>query len=96
MNGDKVVWGKTRNIVSYYELSTKWQAEARSNSNDYEDTNYLEPLASQNPTKHVLWDLSECMRVDDPNMDGVISISNNSAMAVKLSDCGTVAIIWFL
>ena len=95
-DGDKIIWGTERHIINYHELSPAWQAEARSNSDDYENISYLEPRKDHNPKEHILWDLSECMRVDDPNMDGVIGISNNSAMAVKLSADGDVAWVWFL
>ena len=86
----------TREIVNYYELPEAWQTEARSNNDDYEDISYLMPEEDKNPKEHILWDLSECMRVENDEYDGVIGISNNSAMAVKLSDCGTEATTWFL
>ena len=94
-DGDNWIYGRTRHVVNFFELSPEWQEVAISNNDtDYEDISYLEPLKSHNPRKHILWDLSECMRVDDPHMDGVIGISNNSALAVKLSDCGEIATIW--
>ena len=93
-DGDKWIYGQTRNIVAFWELSPEWQEEAKRNSDDYEDISYLGPLKSHKPNRHILWDLSECMRVNDPHMDGVIGISNNSALAVKLSDCGEIATIW--
>ena len=95
-DGDKWIYGRTRNIISFWELPPEWQEEAKRNSDDYEDISYLEPLASHNPRKHVLWDLSECIQTNDPHMDGVIGISNNSALAVKLSSCDEVAIVWFI
>ncbi len=85
-----------RNIISYDELSEDWQKEARSNSEDFAEISYLEPTTIAVPGKHILWDLSECMRVENQDYDGVIGISNNSALAVKLSDYGEVAEIWFL
>ena len=92
-----------RNIVQFCELSTEWQAEALSNLDDEAySASYFEPLDSCDPEKHVLWDLNECMSTNHPydghfhRIDGVIGISNNSAMAVKLSNCGTQAVTWFL
>jgi len=87
-----------RNVVSFYELSPEWQIEARSNLDDYaEEYSYFEPLDNDIPSKHILWDLSECMRVPKgERYNGVIGISNNSAMAVKMSDCGTQAVTWYL
>lgn len=87
----------TRELVSFYELSEAWQAEARSNlDEEAEETSYLMPEEDQEPGNHVLWDLSTCMRVEHQEYDGVIGISNNSALAVKLSDCGTEATCWYL
>ena len=91
-----------RNIVSFYELSENWQAEAVRNLDDYAyKASYFEPLDDTNPTEHVLWDLEECI-LHNPydghfhRIDGVIAISNNSAMAVKLSDDGTQAVTWYM
>lgn len=78
-----------RNLVSYFDLSEAWQAEARSNNDDYEGPMYIEPLAHHVPETHYLLDLSECMRCDNPNFDGIITISNNSGIGVKLIDAHT-------
>ena len=88
-----------RNIVSFYELSDEWQTEALGNLDDLAyDASYFEPLDTCVPGEHILWDLTECRVASLPNQryDGVISISNNSAMAVKLSNCTTQAVTWFL
>lgn len=79
-----------RNVVNYYELPEDWQKEAVRNLDDMaEESSYLEPLEDNNPTDHILWDLSECMPLD-PNQhggyNGVIGISNNSAMLLKFDD----------
>ena len=88
---------ETRNIVSFWELSEAWQKEARDNNNEQaEEIWYIEPRENQTPRKHVLHDLSTCMRVDDPRFDGVIGVSNNAAIGVKLSDCGDTAEITHL
>jgi len=85
------------NVISFHELSPQWKAEAISNLDDQaEEAWYFEPDEGQTPAKHILWDLTQCMRVDDPTMDGIIGISNGSAMAVKFSDCGEIAETWFL
>ena len=87
----------TREIVSYWELPEEWQKEAKSNlDSQAEDSSFLMPLDSQNPKEHILWDLSECMRTESDEMDGVIPISNNSALAVKISEEGTKATCWYL
>lgn len=103
--GGSTVWlyqypveSKERQLINFWELSEEWQAEAVSNHSSVEDAEqvtYFEPEDDQNPTDHILWDLSECMRVDGQPFDGVIGISNNSAMAVKLIDDET-ARTWFL
>jgi len=88
---------KARPVVHYCDLSEAWQAVADSNLDDLaEETLYLEPEETDDPEKHILWDMSECMRVASGEMDGVIGISNNSSMAVKLSDCGETAYTWIL
>jgi len=87
----------TRNIVSFFELSDEWQREAISNLDDQaEDASYLEPMDGQTPDKNPLYDLTECMRVDGEEYHGVIGISNNTALAVKLSDDGTQAEVWYI
>lgn len=87
----------TREIVDFQMLSKEWQKEARSNLGDEaENAQYLRPKDDQIPSEHILWDLTECMLSEDPEIDGVISISNNSALAVKLSDDGDQATCWFL
>ncbi len=86
-----------RQIVSYFELPEEWRKEADSNLDECaEESQYFMPEDDDDPAKHILWDLSECMRVDHEEYDGIIGISNNSAMAVKLSDCGDGATTWML
>lgn len=82
-----------RVIVSYLELSKEWRAEARRNLGGLaQETMYFEPLPDTNPVEHVLWDLSTAMRQTGVHKgfeyNAVIGISNNSAMLVRLSDCG--------
>ena len=83
------------NIISYYELSEEWKAEARSNLDEYAEENYyLEPTCEYDPNI-VLWDLSEAMR-QTGNHEGfaynaVITISNNSAMLLNISEDGEEA-----
>ena len=91
----------TYNILNFHELPEKWQEEAKSNLGEYaEETLYLEPDDDSNPSKHILWDLSECMRQTGNHngfeYDAVIGISNNSAMLLKLSDDGSSATIKFV
>ena len=88
---------QTRKIVNFFELSIEWQEEARSNLDKYaEEASYLEPLEGHTPIKHILWDLHECMPVKDQEYNAIISISNNSAMALLIDDTFEEAIIWFL
>ena len=88
---------ETRNLINFYELSEVWQAEARRNNDEHaEDEIYIEPKENQNPSEHALQDLSNCMRVDDSRFDGVIGVSNNSAIGVKLLDGDEQAILTYL
>jgi len=81
---------ETANIISFYELSEEWQAEAISNLDEYaQENHYLEPDCEYDPDI-VLWDLSECMRASDMHegfeYNGTIGISNNSAMLLNIDD----------
>lgn len=74
-----------RNIISFWELSDEWQKEAVSNLNENAwDAKYLEPSDDAEPEIHILWDLTECMTcegiTEDFEYNGLITISNNSAM----------------
>jgi hypothetical protein len=78
------------NIISFYELSEEWQAEAKSNLDEYaEENHYLEPTCEYDPDI-VLWDLNECMPHhgchEDFDHNAVITISNNSAMLLNIED----------
>ena len=82
-----------RAIINFYELSEVWQAEAKSNLDEYaEETMYLEPEEGLNPVDHVLWDLNECMVASGTyegfEYNATIGISNNSAMLLNVSDDG--------
>jgi len=86
----------TRNIISFYELDEKWQAEAVDNlGGSAEDCQFLEPDKNHVPEVHILWDLSECM-INKGNFEGfeyncTIGLTNNSGMLLNISDCGEVA-----
>ena len=74
-----------RSIVTYYDLSPEWQAEARSNLDDQaEDQLYIEPLDHQTPGKHYLLDFSECIRTGNDGYDGGWQVSNNSSISIKI------------
>ena len=88
-------------IVSYWELSEEWQAEADSNLDEYEkDARYLEPSENTTPEKHVLFDLNEAMRVEGFHegfeYNASIGISNNTAMLLNVSDDGESATFLFV
>ena len=90
-----------RSIISFYELSEEWQAEAKSNLDEYaEETMYLEPGEGLNPQEHVLWDLNEAMRGSGIHegfkYNATIGISNNSAMLLNIDDSGEEAEIKFV
>ena len=85
-----------RALINYSELSPEWQAAARDNDDDYLDQTYIEPLNHTNATDHVLFDLSECMRTDHPDYDGIIGVSNNSAIGVNVSPCGDACNITYI
>jgi len=76
-----------RPLVSFYELSDEWQTEALSNLGEFARENYfIEPEEGQTPEEHILWDLSEAMRISEGIFNAVISISNNSAMLLSVDD----------
>ena len=88
-------------IINFYELSEAWQAEAKSNLDEFaEEAMYLEPRDDSNPTEHVLWDLHECMRASGEHngfkYNATIGISNNSAKLLNVNDSGDEAEIMFV
>ena len=90
-----------RSIISFYELSEAWQAEAKSNLDEYaEEAIYLEPEEGLNPQDHILWDLNEAMRGSGIHegfkYNATIGISNNSAMLLNIDDNGEEAEIKFV
>ena len=90
-----------RAIINFYELSEEWQAEAKSNLDEYaEEAMYLEPEEGLNPQDHVLWDLNEAMRGSGTHegfkYNATIGISNNSAMLLNVDDNGEEAEIKFV
>lgn len=90
----------TRNIVTYYDLSEEWQAEAKSNLDDLaEETMFLEPVCDYDPNK-ILWDLADCMphkgNYEGFEYNAVINISNNSSMLLFIDDNFESANIMFI
>ena len=90
-----------RSSISFYELSEAWQAEAKSNLDEYaEEAIYLEPEEGLNPQDHILWDLNEAMRGSGIHegfkYNATIGISNNSAMLLNIDDNGEEAEIKFV
>jgi hypothetical protein len=85
------------NILNFHELSEEWQEEAISNLDEFaQEASYLEPDESHNPVEHVLMDLNEAWRAEGAHENGfeynaTIGISNNSAMLLNISECGTQA-----
>ncbi len=82
---------KHSSLIGYHELSEEWQAEARSNNDEYaEEATYFEPEEEHNPEEHVLWDLNDATRASGSHegfiYNAVIGISNNSAMLLNVSD----------
>lgn len=81
---------KKANIVSFYDLSEEWQKEAESNLGKYaEESFYIEPPQKYNPNL-ILWDLNECFPAKGNHngfiYNAVISISNNSAMFLRIDE----------
>lgn len=79
------------NIINYFDLSEKWQAEAKSNLGDMaEEASYIEPDDSHVPEKHALKDLTEAMTSQGEHngfcYNAYIGISNNSCMLLNFSD----------
>jgi len=90
-----------RKIVSFYELGPGWQKKAVDNLGEEEamQTSYLEPLPEATPMKHRLTNLSECIAVtpaDNDGANGVISISKNSAMLLRIDDKFESADVWYI
>lgn len=77
-----------RHYVSFYELSDVWQQVARDNLGEYaETTTYIEPLDSDDPAQHALFDLSDCYIADpDSEFTGIIPVSNNCAIGFTVID----------
>ena len=89
-----------RNIISYFDLSEDWQAEARSNLDELaEEAMYLEPDCEYDSNR-VLWDLTDCMPhsgiYNSFEYNAVIGISNNSAMLLNIDRDGQSAEIMFV
>ena len=75
-------------LVSFFDLSEEWQKEAKSNLDELaEETYYIEPSEDMTPDKHILWDISEAMYIDDNDFNACINISNNSAMLLNIDEC---------
>lgn len=91
---------RKRKIVSFYELPLKWQREAVRNLGEElaEETQYLEPLSKQSPKNHILWDLSQCewLKNDPDGFNAYITVSNNSAMMLKIDSNFETAVIKFV
>ena len=90
-----------RKIVSFFELSPVWQQEAIENLGECaEEAYYLEPFAGTSPKEKYLTDLTECIRVDNPEdangANGVISISNICAMMLRIDENFESADVWYI
>ena len=90
-----------RAILNYFELSEAWQLEADRNLEDAAtEARYLEPLESQTPDKHILWDLETCMPCNTEHegrtFNAAITISNNSAMLLDIDDSFESAFVIFV
>ena len=91
---------EVRNLVSFSELSADWQAEAVSNFDSLEEAEgatYIEPKAEHVAGEHILFDLSACMRSNGPSaFDGIITISNNSGLGIRLLASREEALVTYL
>ena len=88
---------ENRNLVSFFELSEKWQKEAISNLDQYaENAIFIEPLEHQDPDTHALLDLTDCVRVSGSEYDGVIGVSNNIAIGVVIHDDNESVDLYYL
>ena len=87
----------TYEVINFGELEPQWQAEARSNLDEYAEENmYLQPLETDDPKINCLWDLSTCMPVENEEYNAVISISNNSALACCFNDDMSEVETWII
>lgn len=90
-----------RRIVNFDELSSVWQQEAIDilGRKHAEKSSYLEPIPGISPRDKYLIDLSECIAVtpaDNDGANGVISISKNSAMLLRIDDKFESADVWYI
>ena len=91
-----------RRIVTFYQLSPVWQKKAIENLGKEcaEEAYYLEPYPWYTPEEKVLTDLTECIRVDNPEdadgANGVISINNSCAMMLRIDENFESAMVWFV
>lgn len=89
---------ETRNIVSFYDLSPNWQAEAISNLDGFaENELFFEPYDDEHPTRNPLYDLSDAMRLPEGGKyHASIGISNNSGIGIIFSEDNTQAELHYL
>ena len=91
-----------RKIVNFFELSPVWQQEAIKNLGKEcaEEAYYLEPYPWYKPEEKVLTDLTECIRVNNPEdadgANGVISMTNSCAMMLRIDEDLESAMVWFV
>jgi hypothetical protein len=86
---------KRRYVVSYFDLPEQWQTEARNNLGaEAEETLYLEPLETDIPEKHILWDLSEATTAGQQK--AILPISNNSALKLYFNEDYSEAVMRFI
>ncbi|RLI66729.1 MAG: hypothetical protein DRO67_00615 [Candidatus Asgardarchaeum californiense] len=84
-----------RDIVNFFELTPEWQKEAISNLDEYaEEATYIEPLPSQNPQEHILFDLNEAMTLK--KQIAYITISNNSALKLYFNTDYSEVVLKFI
>lgn len=84
-------------IVSFYDLSPEWRAEARRNLDDEaEMALYLQPLESHVPKIHILWDICNFFPSKDDGFYAVYPVSNGCAVGLRAIDNSEEVELWSL
>ena len=86
-------------VYSFFDLSESDQAELIEGLDSVDDASEIEEIENASyvalnfPDGQRFYSLAECMRTDGGRFDGVIGLTNTSANGVKLSRCGTEAVV---
>ena len=86
-------------VYSFFDLPESDQADLIEGLDSVDDASEIEEIENANyvalnfPDGPQFHSLGLCMRTDGGRFDGVIGLTNTSAIGVKLSRCGTEALV---